>query len=94
MTPDFRPPDPPLLQRQVAALRIIFGDTYRFNVLRYNYRPPRVEALAIDRGAELYCLISPDAAEIFRVLAESVPVECTSGVTLGPFGRALSAVAI
>ncbi len=78
--PDFQPAPPPARIAQLAALRTAFPD-YAFNVI-VTREKPRIEAVAKDLSSPVYCLISPDAREIWRELA------CTVGVAYGVSVRA------
>jgi hypothetical protein len=70
MIPDFRPPPPPSRRVQLAALRSAFPG-YTFNLLTWEGKPPRFEALSRDGGSP-YCLISDDPRELWQELKGTV----------------------
>lgn len=65
--PDFRPPPPPDLSVQAAALRAAFPN-YTVNVLEWRGDKARFEVVS-KTGSNPYCLISTDAREIWRELS-------------------------
>ena len=64
--PDFRPPPPPAVSVQAAALRAAFPQ-YIVNIIQHDGEPARYELLSRD-GRSPCCLISTDVGEIWREL--------------------------
>lgn len=69
MTRDNKPPSRVGVHVQAAALRAAFPH-YAVNVLHRRGGQPRFEVVRRDGGTP-YCLISPDAIEIWRELQRS-----------------------
>lgn len=88
MTTDLQLPVRASFGQQVKALRTVFGEKYAINVLRFDQREPRVEAVALretPEDPELYCVISTDPAEIWRELRHETPSPDTgfsTGITV------------
>jgi hypothetical protein len=68
----YQPPRLPTARVQAAALQAAFP-AYVVNVIGRQGEQPRFEVVRRDSGAGLYCLISPDAREIWRELRRSAP---------------------
>jgi hypothetical protein len=66
----YQPPTLLATRVQAAALRAAFP-AYVVNVITRQGQHPRYEVVRRDSGSGLYCLISPDAREIWHELEQA-----------------------